>query len=316
MDDGILDPYGILLRRDALRLGLDDDWLRRQRRAGTLVRMRQGAYVDAAVWAASKPAGRHDLLSRAVMTWYDDRVALSHISNIVRRGGPSWGFDLSDVHVTNLFGHGDRTKARIVHHRGAVRVGDISRLDDHWATAPARAAMEAALIAERDPAVCVLDWIMQTGQASFDDLVSYVDPLMREWPGSVDLGHRLGLAHPRRESVGETRTGLWLHDIGLVADPQWTVLRPNGRIAGRTDFALHREKVMVEFDGKVKYGRLLKPGQTIEDVIRDERDREILLEELTGYRMFRVVWRDLDHPRDLRERLAHVISSGSVRRAS
>ena len=36
------------------------------------------------------------------MQQYDDRVALSHASAHVRRGGPDWGLDLSTVNITNL----------------------------------------------------------------------------------------------------------------------------------------------------------------------------------------------------------------------
>lgn len=39
------DQDGILLRRDAVRLGLDDNWLLRMRKAGALIRIRQGAYA-------------------------------------------------------------------------------------------------------------------------------------------------------------------------------------------------------------------------------------------------------------------------------
>ena len=40
---------------------------------------------------------------------------------------------------------------------------------------------------------------------------------------------------------------------------------------------------MIEFDGEVKYGRLLKPGEKLEDVIRAERDREKLLQGAHGH---------------------------------
>ena len=89
----------------------------------------------------------------------------------------------------------------------------------------------------------------------------------------------------------------FLEDHGFPgAEPQWKVHRPDGRLAGRVDFALHRERVLIEFDGKIKYGRLLKSGETVTDVILRERAREKLLEELTGYWMFRLVWADLQSP--------------------
>ncbi|HRD61290.1 MAG TPA: type IV toxin-antitoxin system AbiEi family antitoxin domain-containing protein [Nocardioides sp.] len=317
MERSVLDEHGILLRRDAVAQGLDDDWLARMVRGGELTRIRHGAYVDADIWAKSSPAHRHDLTSRAVMQWYDDRVALSHTSNIVRRGGPDWGLDLTTVHVTNLFGRGDRIKAGITHHRGECRVNDVTRLDGHWVTAAPRAALETALLSGRDPAVCVLDWALNSKLASLEDFADLVDPLMREWPGSVDLGYLVSLSHPKRASVGETRMGLFLDDHGFAgAEPQWQVDRPDGRVAGIVDFALHRERVMIEFDGKIKYGRLLKPGQTISDVIMDERAREKLLEELTGYRMFRVIWSDFRDRAALAARLRRVIAMQGARIAS
>ncbi len=210
MDHAHFDPHGILLRRDAVLQGIDDDALARSLRAGELVRLRHGAYVDSDVWRRSDRAHRHDLTSRAVMQQYDDRVALSHISNIIRRGGPDWGLDLGTVHLTNLFGRGDRTRAGITHHRGSCRVNDITRIDGAWATVAARAVMETALLCSRDPAVAVMDWALRTGQATHDACESLVDPLMREWPGSADLGYRFSLSTGKRESVGETRTGLFL----------------------------------------------------------------------------------------------------------
>ena len=98
----LFDPHGILLRRDAVVRGLDDNWLARMVRAGELVRMRHGAYAQASVWRDATRSEQHVLLSRAVMQQYDDRVALSHSSAHVRRGGPDWGLDLSQVHITNL----------------------------------------------------------------------------------------------------------------------------------------------------------------------------------------------------------------------
>src|SRR6476661_1937364 len=129
-------------------------------REGVLVRIRQGAYAERRSWQQRSPAQRHRLLSQAVMLQYDDRVALSHASAHIARGGPDWGLDLSDVNVTNLFARGDRRKAGVVHHRGAVRLGDVSRLAGHWITSPARTAVETAATSRLVPAISVLDWTL------------------------------------------------------------------------------------------------------------------------------------------------------------
>ena len=48
------------------------------------------------------------------------------------------------------------------------------------------------------------------------------------------------------------------------------------RLVGRCDFGWPKVKVLGEFDGKKKYGELLRrPGQTAEDVLIDEKRREV-----------------------------------------
>jgi len=303
-----MDEWGILLRRNAVAFGYDDNWLLRAVRAGLLVRIRQGAYVDAQVWRHADPAKRHLLKARAVMQQYDDRVALSHTSAHLLRGGPDWGLRLDRVHVTNLFAHGDRTKAGIVHHRGTAGVNDITIAEEHWITTPGRAAVETAALAPLVPAVCVLDWALHEKLTTRDELEMYARAYMREWPGTVGLPQAVDLCDGRSESIGEGRLRLALVGQGIRTEPQWKVFHPSGRLAGRVDFLLPDLHEMVEFDGEIKYGRLLKPGQSIDDVIRAERAREVLLEELTGLRMVRVTWRELDDEGSLAARIRRIAS--------
>ena len=306
------DQDGILLRRDAVRLGLDDNWLLRMRRAGALIRIRQGAYADPGIWLRQTPAEQHVTLSRAVLRQYDDRVALSHASAHVIRGGPDWGLDLATVNLTNLLGRGDRRQAGVTHHRGRTRAADVTRLDGHWITAPARTAVETPATLDIVPAICVLDWTLHQGLATTEQLAWYVAHPLREWAGSVHLPTAVERACPASESVGETRTRALLEDAGLQPEPQWEVRHPSGAVAGRVDFLLRDLGLMIEFDGYVKYGRLLKPGQSINDVVLAERRRELLLEELTGYRMFRLIWSDLDR----RQRTIDRIRRAAARRVS
>ena len=79
------------------------------------------------------------------MRQYDDHVAFSHSSAVIQHGGPTWGLDLSSVHLTHLTG-GGRKGAR-VHHHGACRVQDLTRIDDHWVTSPTRTVLDTASVA-------------------------------------------------------------------------------------------------------------------------------------------------------------------------
>ena len=95
-------PGGLLLRRDAISAGYTDKHLRRLVLAGTIQRIRQGAYADSGTWRSLDAPGQHDLLCSAVMRQYDDDIALSHGSAVIRMGGPSYKLDLSRVHITHL----------------------------------------------------------------------------------------------------------------------------------------------------------------------------------------------------------------------
>jgi very-short-patch-repair endonuclease len=98
---------------------------------------------------------------------------------------------------------------------------------------------------------------------------------------------------------------------GLPApEPQREVFGPDGRPIARVDFCWEEQKTIGEFDGKIKYGRLLKPGQRIEDVIFEEKLREDALRDL-GWQIVRWLWRDLYRRGVLRERVLRAFARAS-----
>ena len=115
---------------------------------------------------------------------------------------------------------------------------------------------------------------------------------------------------PRSESVGESASRVAMWEVG-VATPilQYEVLGFDGRFVGRSDFGWPEFRTLGEFDGRIKYGRLLKDGQTAGDVIVDEKRREDALREL-GWQVVRWLWEDLRHPQALRERLERAFARG------
>ena len=296
MIETFADELGIVLRRDVVAAGIDDDLITRALRAGTIVRIRQGAYCLAPVWATAERVERHRLLTQAVVRRYDDQVARSHVSAVIAQGGPDWGLPLDQVHLTSLAGIGERTQAKIVHHRGALRVGDLRRDDRGWITTPARSALDTAALVPRDPAVCVLDWVQQRELATRVELEQGV-AAMRAWPDTLNLKRKVDLSCGRCESVGETRTHLLCHDQHLPDPvPQFEIFHPSGRLAGRTDFAWPERRAMMEFDGIAKYLKFRREGETIEECVLREKAREDLLRRLTGWTLIRIVWADLARP--------------------
>jgi hypothetical protein len=57
-----------------------------------------------------------------------------------------------------------------------------------------------------------------------------------------------------------------LHEDGLPApELQENVYDENGRFIARVDFSWMAQRTVGEFDGKIKYGKLRKPGQSLEE---------------------------------------------------
>lgn len=104
-----------------------------------------------------------------------------------------------------------------------------------------------------------------------------------------------------------------LSRAGLPApSQQGEVFEPGGRRIGRVDF--HFDGIVLgEFDGRVKYGRLLKPGQSPGDAVFAEKQREDALRDL-GFQVVRWIWDDLGSPRLVTERVRRAIArAGSPR---
>ncbi len=126
------------------------------------------------------------------------------------------------------------------------------------------------------------------------------DPTGRT-PAKLQITVRL--ARHGAQSIGESlgRHLMWTQHL---PEPQlqFKVYDEVGNLIGITDFAWPEFGLLGEFDGKIKYGRLLKDGETASDVVVREKEREDRIREVTRWLMIRYVWRDLYRPR--RRRLA------------
>jgi hypothetical protein len=119
----------------------------------------------------------------------------------------------------------------------------------------------------------------------------------------------LRLADPRIESLGETRCFFlcWRH--GLPApQPQFVVRDAQGREVARLDFAWPEHRVWMEFDGKEKYTKFLRAGETVADAVLREKRREDLVRELTGWRCIRITWADLMDPERTASRISALLA--------
>ncbi len=89
-----------------------------------------------------------------------------------------------------------------------------------------------------------------------------------------------------------------------------------GHTGAVVDFAWPELEVVGEVDGRIKYGELLRPGQTTADVVMAEKRREERIRQ-AGWWICRWGWSEANDPRALGIllRRAFALAPGRVRQA-
>jgi very-short-patch-repair endonuclease len=132
---------------------------------------------------------------------------------------------------------------------------------------------------------------------------------VRYHPHTTQLRSALDRVDGRHESPGETLLGHALHVMGVASTPQLAIT--DGSFRAVVDFLVDK-RVVIEFDGRVKYGRPSDTPdpfgrkQSPEQVLWQEKAREDHLREL-GYEVLRVTWADLQNPIALAARIRAAI---------
>ncbi len=157
----------------------------------------------------------------------------------------------------------------------------------------------------RDPAVAAADAALRSGAADLDRVADLVRRLAESPRRAARAERWLLRADPLSESVGETRTRLLLVDLGHEVRSQVRIPDGSGAVVARVDL-LVGERVIVEFDGLVKY-----EGADGRAALAAEKAREDRLRAL-GYEVVRITWADLAQP----HRVAAMVRSALERSAA
>lgn len=284
---------GYFLRREALHFGLDDRQLTFGVRRGVLVRIRQGAYCHRADWASLSVLDRHLAIAHATYDLTPGGVAMSHVSALADYGCPLWNVDLTRVHLTRRDGRSSRREAGLVHHRGELPAAEAVTRGGRWVTDPTRSTVDGLSLMNVESGMVSGDWMMSQGLTDFDRLWA-LKTRLNDWPNTRVLEVALRLLDGRSQSVGESRLRYLFWRLGIPRpELQYEVCDAAGRLVAVTDFAWPGAGVYGEFDGKIKYGRLLKPGHDPGAVVFEEKRREDDVRRTTGGTMVRWVWDEL-----------------------
>ena len=298
---------GFFTRAQARDCAYDDKQVAAMVRAGVWQRFRRGYYTFCDIWEGLDDVGRHRVRSRAVLHSLGGAVVLSHVSAAIEHGISPWGIDLSRVHVTRLDGGPGRLEGDVVHHVGVCLDGDVSQRHGLSVVVPERAVIEAASFATGEAGLVLFDSYLHLGLGDQPGLMRRFGRMER-WPHTRHLHVPIRLADGGAESAGESR-GRWLCWASRLPVPrtQHEVRTVDGELRGTCDWWWPRSRTLGEFDGFVKYGRLLKPGQSPGDVVFAEKVREDELREISGCPMVRLTWQDYDRPRVTAARIARFV---------
>lgn len=262
-----MDVAGLYRRGALLADGWSDDELRRERRARRLFPVRRGAYVEASDHRLDDGAARHLLVVAAALEKAVAGTVASHVSAAVLHGLPVWGLALARVTVTRTCSGGGRIRSDV--HRRVAPLDDDEVVIRHGrpTTSIARTVVDIARTASFEQAVCAADAALARLGPNGEPLVPAArleEALTRARgrPGVRAATRAVAFADGRSASVGESRSRVALHRHALPApELQWPVPLRGGRLAV-TDFAWPGARVVGEFDGMAKYGRLLQPGRS------------------------------------------------------
>jgi hypothetical protein len=294
----LIETNGYFTRAQARDLGWDDRAVGHAMRSGMWHRIRRGYYTYSETWSGLEAEQRHVVRARAVMHSLGPDVVLSHASGCAVHRIAMWDIDLRRVHVTRLDGGPGRIEGDVVHHEGFVADHEVVSVDGLQVLVPARCALEAASRATNEQGLVILDSLLAGGRCDQPDLVRQFEQ-MAHWPFTRHLHVVVRMANGRSMSPGESR-GRWLFRCSGIPAPvlQYEVRGPDGLVMGTTDWAWPDHGALGEFDGFVKYSKLLEPGADPSQVVFAEKQREELLCRLSGLpRMVRIVWADYDRPR-------------------
>jgi hypothetical protein len=276
---------GVIRSRDLPELGIDYNAIRTLTRAGVLTRVRAGVYVDGALSKAASAADRHVLATRAVTDGLAGYAA-SHVSAALVWGLPALAADLGPVHLSGV-GRGRPRRSGIVRYHPAVPAAWVVEHDGIPVVAVRYAVLQTAADSGPRAGLIAADAACRLGLTAPVALErAWSECHWPRWAGVVPH-----LASPDSESPGESWCRLVFHGLGIEQPEQQAEIRDElGRLVGRTDFLFRARRLVVEFDGSVKYA-----GASGREALVGEKRREDELRRL-GYRVVRLTWADLRAP--------------------
>lgn len=294
----------LLTTERLLGRGLSSQALSRSVRAGELIRVRPGFYVEGD--ARELPREARHLLSVLAADSALGSPVFSHSSAAAVLGLPLWGLPLRRVVVSeNGAKCRSRTTNLTTHRSLPLQRDDVISIDGLRVTTPALTVVDIATSAGRDAAVSVADAAVNRellSEASLERALEQAAGRM----GIKQARAAMAMVDGRSESVAETLSRLTFCDYGLpTPETQANIFDTHGNRIARVDFYWREYGVIGECDGFAKYFDGAGSAETRRRLAR-EKDRDAELMAL-GNRVIHWRWADLEMPQLLAGRVRRVL---------
>ena len=303
------------LAGELLTTGTNAGELAKLRRTGGLVRVRRGAYAepderDYREW--------HRMQIASTLEYSDGNSVVSFASAALLHGLPIWRNAVQRVHLTRKRVSGGQRRSVVHLHVADLGPDDVTEIDGMPVTSLARTLVDHARTVPLGQAVAA-------GDQAVRKILAFADGNQRVAVLSQEIDLQLESAKNRRgiggaryattlldgasESPGESISRVGFVQRGLPMPELQAEIWADGVFLARVDFLWREFGTVGEFDGKIKYGRLLREGESPADVVYREKIREDQLRDVP-LQVARWIWPEAAQVNPMVERVERNLRRG------
>ena len=203
---------GVILAEQAVEAGLTAEEIRRLVRQNAWTRIRHGAYVETARWAAVDENTRHRLLVRATLLIGDRSAVVCDRSAVAWHRLDTLTAPPPQIHLRMPTATGGRSSRLVIRHGGQLMPSLLQRDGDVSIVNPEVAAVELACVVPFHEGVVVCDSALRSGAAQQELVLALAAVAGR--PGAPRARRAVAFADGRAGSAGESLSRVVLREIG------------------------------------------------------------------------------------------------------
>ncbi|MBT2565293.1 type IV toxin-antitoxin system AbiEi family antitoxin domain-containing protein [Arthrobacter sp. ISL-85] len=301
-----LPPF--LLSRNRELHGLSANDLAKRVRAGTLVRVRHGVYIEGPAWRALQPWDQYRIRVQAASETFEKPTVFARHSSASVWGIPFIGLN-HPVRALTFKNDGGRSRAGVSRHFAARANLEVVQLEGLLVTGRVRTVLDLAAFSLFAEAVVPLDHVLRPDQdrrlpaLTKAELEAGIDGIYSA-AAARRIRAAIAFADPSSGSAGESWSRALIHVAGFEPPILQQRFSDAGGLVGYTDFYWKESAVVGEFDGEEKYVKAkFLDGRSSSQVVVAEKNRENRIRAV-GINVVRWDWADLAVPGTLERKLA------------